>query len=291
MDCRAGKASAPNRLLKARTKGLGDCLAASAGVAGPATDSVMGCNALARLASLSGFTGVPIGSGGLGVSTAALGMAAPVLPTTIRAVPLPRRCAGKSIEGWVVPTAPFIGSDAGFAGGFGASAEDRRFAAEETCEAICVPSGRTDTFRAGSGSLVCPDAWEANPCTARAPTPGATGVAPGGPAGGIVLMSAGVSAVWPLRFCALAISLAGGATDGVVGAPPLSARAELIRAIPANAIAICVSFCPWERSCAASPANLCCHHLRKSSTSRVRGSSASTIEVPLPAARAIVAAT
>ena len=31
MDCRAGKASAPNRLLKARSKGLGDCLGASAG--------------------------------------------------------------------------------------------------------------------------------------------------------------------------------------------------------------------------------------------------------------------
>ena len=95
-------------------------------------------------------------------------------------------------------------------------------------------------------------------------------------------MSGGVSAVWPLRFRALAISLAGGAAGGVVGAPPLSARAELIRAIPAFAIAICVSFCPWEQSCAASPANLCCHHLRKSSTSRVRGSSASTVEVPLP---------
>ena len=35
----------------------------------------MGCNALAPLTSLSGFTGVPIGSGGLGVSTAALEMA------------------------------------------------------------------------------------------------------------------------------------------------------------------------------------------------------------------------
>src|SRR5580693_1349301 len=79
MDCRAGKASAPNRLLKARSKGLGDCLAASAGVAGATTDSVMGCKALAPLASLSGFTRVPIGSGGLGVSTAALGTAAPVL--------------------------------------------------------------------------------------------------------------------------------------------------------------------------------------------------------------------
>src|SRR5580704_18151508 len=134
MDSRAGKASGPNRLPKARTKGLGACLAASVGVAGAATDSVMGCKALAPLASLSGFTGVPIGSGGLGVSTAALGMAAPVLPTTTRAVTLPRRCVGKSIEGCVAPTVPFIGSDAGFdagfAGGFGASAEDRRSAAE-----------------------------------------------------------------------------------------------------------------------------------------------------------------
>ena len=84
----------------------------------------MGCNALAPLASLSGFTGVPIGSGGLGVSTAALGMAAAVLPTTTRAVTLLRRCAGKSIEGCVVPTVPFIGSGAGFAGGFGALAAD-----------------------------------------------------------------------------------------------------------------------------------------------------------------------
>ena len=66
--------------------------------------------------------------------------------------------------------------------------------------------------------------------------------------------------------------------------PPLraGARAEPIRAIPVNAIAMRGSFRPRERSCAASPANLCCHHLRKSSTSRVRGSSASTIEVPLP---------
>jgi hypothetical protein len=39
---------------------------------------------------------------------------------------------------------------------------------------------------------------------------------------------------------------------------------------------------PRERSCAASPTNLCCPHLRKSSTSRVRGSSASAVEVPLP---------
>src|SRR3984885_1713856 len=115
MDCRAGKASGPNRLPKARSKGLGDCLAASAGVAGAATDSVIGCKALAPLASLSGFIGVPIGSGGLGVSTAALGMADLVLPTTTWAVTLPRRCAGKSIEGCVVPTVPSIGSDAGFA--------------------------------------------------------------------------------------------------------------------------------------------------------------------------------
>ena len=77
MDRRAGKTSAPNGLPKMRSKGLGDCLA----------DSVMGCNALAPLASLSGFTGVPIGSGGLGVSTAALGIAAPVLPTTTGALP------------------------------------------------------------------------------------------------------------------------------------------------------------------------------------------------------------
>src|SRR5580704_6410427 len=160
MDCRAGKASAPNRLLKARTKGLGDCLGASAGAAGAATDSVMGCKALAPLTSLSGFTAVPIGSGGLGVSIAALGMAAAVLPTTIRAVTLPRRCAGKSIEGCVVPAVPLIGSGAGFAGGVGASAADQRSAAEETCEAITVPSGRTDPLRAGSGSVVCPDAWE-----------------------------------------------------------------------------------------------------------------------------------
>ena len=102
----------------------------------------MSCKALAPLASLSGFIGVPIGSGGLGVSTAALGMAAPVLPTTTRAVPLPRRCTGKSIEGCVAPTVPFIGSDAGFAGGFGVSAADRRSAAEETCEAISAPARR-----------------------------------------------------------------------------------------------------------------------------------------------------
>ena len=98
-------------------------------------------------------------------------------------------------------------------------------------------------------------------------------------------MSAGVPAVWPLKLCALAISLAGGTTGGVFrsgGTPPLSTRAELIRAKPVNAIAIRGSFRPRERSCAASPANLCCHHLRKSSTSRVRGSSASTIEVPSP---------
>ncbi len=78
------------------------------------------------------------------MSTAALGTDAPVLPTTTLAVTLPRRCAGKSIEGCVVPAVPFIGSDAGFAGGFGASAADRRSAAEEACEAISVPSGRTD---------------------------------------------------------------------------------------------------------------------------------------------------
>ena len=163
MDCRVGKASAPNRLPKARSKGLGDCLAASAGVAGAATDSVMGCKALAPLASLSGFTGVPIGSGGLGVSTAALGMALPGVPTTTRAVTLPRRCVGKSIEACVAPAVPFIGSGAGFAGGFGVSAADRRSAAEETCEAISVPSGRTDPLRAGSGSVVCADAWEVSP--------------------------------------------------------------------------------------------------------------------------------
>ena len=100
-----------------------------------------------------------------------------------------------------------------------------------------------------------------------------------------LLMSAGVSAVWPLKLCALTKSLAGGATGGVfrsAGAPPLSTRAELIKAKPVNAIAMRGSFRPRERSCAASPANLCCHHLRKSSTSRVRGSSASTIEAPLP---------
>ena len=46
MDCRAGKGSAPNRLPKARSTGLGD---ASAGTAGAATDSVMGCNGTVRL--------------------------------------------------------------------------------------------------------------------------------------------------------------------------------------------------------------------------------------------------
>jgi hypothetical protein len=100
------------------------------------------------------------------VSTAALGMADLVLPTTTWAVTLPRRCAGKSIEGCVVPTVPSIGSDAGFAGGFGASAADRRPAAEETCEAICVPYRRRDTIQAGSGSAVRPEAWEANPSAA-----------------------------------------------------------------------------------------------------------------------------
>jgi hypothetical protein len=55
---------------------------------------------------------------------------------------------------------------AGFAGGFGGSAADRRSAAEETCEAISVPSGRTDPLRAGSVSAVCADAWEASPSTA-----------------------------------------------------------------------------------------------------------------------------
>ena len=158
MDRRAGKASAPNRLPKARTKGLGDCLVASAGVARAATDSVMDRKALAPLTSLSGFTGVPVGSGGLGVSTAGLGMTAVVLPTTTRAVTLPRRCAGKSIEDCAVTALPFIDSDPSFAGGFGVSAADRRSAAEETCEAICDPSGRTDIFPAGSGSLVRPDA-------------------------------------------------------------------------------------------------------------------------------------
>ena len=101
-------------------------------------------------------------------------------------------------------------------------------------------------------------------------------------------MSAGVSAVWPLKLCALAISLAAGMTGGVfrsAGAPPLSARAEPIRAIPVNAIAMRGSFRPRERSCAASPTDLCCHHLRKSSTSRVRRSSASTVDVPLPGVR------
>jgi hypothetical protein len=44
----------------------------------------MGCKALAPLASLSGLTGVPIGSGGLGAATVALGMAASVLPATTR---------------------------------------------------------------------------------------------------------------------------------------------------------------------------------------------------------------
>ena len=101
----------------------------------------------------------------------------------------------------------------------------------------------------------------------------------------MVPMSAGAPPVWPLRYCALAISLAGSAMGGVfrrAGTPSLSARAEPIRAIPVNAIAMRGSFRPRERSCAGSQANLCCHHLRKSSTSRVRGSSASPIEVPLP---------
>ena len=56
-----------------------------------------------------------------------------------------------------------------------------------------------------------------------------------------------------------------------------------MRAIPANAIAMRVSFCPREWSCAAPWGNLCRHHLRKSST--VRGSSASTIEAPPPGFR------
>jgi len=93
-------------------------------------------------------------------------MAGSVLPTTTRAVNLPGRFAGKAIEGCVVPTAPFIRSDAGLAGGFGASAADQRSAAEDSCEAISVPSGRTDTLRAGSGSVVCADAFEASPSTA-----------------------------------------------------------------------------------------------------------------------------
>ena len=87
-------------------------------------------------------------------------------------------------------------------------------------------------------------------------------------------MSAGIPAVWPLKLCALAISLAAGVTGGVFrsgGTPPLSTRAEPIRAIPVSAIAMRGSFRPRERSCAASPTDLCCHHLRKSSTSRVRG--------------------
>src|SRR3984885_14194657 len=136
MDCRAGKASGPNRLPKARSKGLGDCLAASAGAAGPGTEPGIGWKCCRAHGSLSGVAGVPIGSGGLGVSTTALGTAAPILPTTTRAVTLPRRCASESIEGCVVPAVPFIGSDAGFAGGFGASAVDQRSAAEETCEGI-----------------------------------------------------------------------------------------------------------------------------------------------------------
>ncbi len=103
-----------------------------------------------------------------------------------------------------------------------------------------------------------------------------------------MLMSADVPAVSALRFCALAVSLAGSPTGGLfsgVGAPPLSARAEMIRAIPANAIAMRVSFRPGERFSAPSWVKLCRHHLRKSSTSRARGSSASAIEVPWPGVR------
>ena len=95
MDCRVGKASAPNRLPKAQR--LGDC-SRLGGRRWSGNGLGYGLQALAPLASLSGFTGVPIGSGGLGVSTAALGTAAPVLPTTTLAVTLPRRCAGKSIK-------------------------------------------------------------------------------------------------------------------------------------------------------------------------------------------------
>jgi hypothetical protein len=84
-------------------------------------------------------------------------------------------------------------------------------------------------------------------------------------------MSAGVPAV-----SALTASFAGAATGGLFSS--VGARAELNRAIPANAIAMRVSFRPRERSCAAPWGNLCCHHLRKSST--VRGSSVSKVPSP-----------
>ena len=74
----------------------------------------------------------------------ARGMSASVVPTTTRAVFLPGRFTGKSIEGCVVRTGPLVRSDGGFAGGFGASAT-----AEER-----GPSGRADTLGAALGSVV-----------------------------------------------------------------------------------------------------------------------------------------
>ncbi len=153
MDCRAGKARAPNRLPRARNKGLGDGWAASAGAAGAAPDSAGGWKP--PPAALSSFAGVPIGSGGVGASAAALGMAASVLATTTRAVNLPSRRTGKSSGGGFAPAAPFQRSGAGFVGGSGAPAGDRRSAAEGTNGASGVPSGRADTLRSGSGSVVC----------------------------------------------------------------------------------------------------------------------------------------
>src|SRR5271166_2762360 len=94
---RAREDRAPNRSPKARTKGLRDCLAASAGVAGAATDSVMGWRSLAPPAS-SGFTGVPIGSGGIGVSAAAIGAAAPVVATTTRVGGVPIGSGGIGVS-------------------------------------------------------------------------------------------------------------------------------------------------------------------------------------------------
>lgn len=91
---RAREDRAPNRSPKARTKGLRDCLAASAGVAGAATDSVMGWRSLAPPAS-SGFAGVPIGSGGIGVSAAAIGTAPSVVATATRVVIFPGRFVGR----------------------------------------------------------------------------------------------------------------------------------------------------------------------------------------------------
>ena len=126
-------------------KGLRDWLAASAGVVGAATYSGMGCRALAPPAS-SGLNGVPIGSGGIGVSAAAIGAAASVVATTILVVIFPGRFVRKTVEGCAVSTALFVPSVANLAGGFDRSGKDEASldSAAESCVAIRVPSGRTD---------------------------------------------------------------------------------------------------------------------------------------------------